>query len=121
MKVINVLSPEVFKDCHIKGSINVPFDELDAYAQTLAKDEEIVVQCASYVCPMSRRAWKLLHDKGFINVKAYEGGTAEWYALGLPTEGPAKLSYLTEHYDRPTAHDEVQTIEVEELKRKLGL
>ncbi len=121
MQIINVLGPDIFEDCRIKGSINIPLDELAAYAEALPKDAELVVHCASYICPMSKRAWQLLNDKGFTNVKAYEGGTAEWYALGLPTEGPAQQSYLKEHYDKPTTNGDVETIEVEELRQKLAL
>jgi rhodanese-related sulfurtransferase len=121
MYLINVLSPEAYEDCHIKGSINVPLDTLAEYSEKLPKNAEIIVQCASYVCPMSRRAWRLLKDKGFTNVKAYEGGTAEWYALGLPTEGPAHGAYLKEHYEKSPAPDDVEIIDIEELKEKLAI
>ncbi len=83
-----------YADCHIKGSINVPYDNLVEYTKDLPKDTEIVVYCASYVCPMSRRAYTLLKDQGFTNIRAYEGGAAEWHKLGYPTEGPAKMIYL---------------------------
>lgn len=121
VQVINVLSPDVYKDCHISGSINVPFDQLAEYSDVLPKDADIIVYCASYMCPMSKRAWQLLKDKGFTNIRAYEGGTAEWHALGYPTEGPATLSYLQESYDKPLEHGEVEIISVEELKEKLSM
>lgn len=121
MQIINVLSPSIFEDCHIKGSVNVPFDSLVDYVEDLPKDTELVVHCASYLCPMSKRAWQLLKDQGFINVKAYEGGTAEWYALGFPTEGPAEQTYLNEHYDKPTTSGDVETIDAKGLHKKLVL
>ncbi len=120
IRVINVLSPDTYEDCRIKGSINVPLDTLADYVKDLPKDSELIVYCASYMCPMSKRAWRLLKDQGFTNIRAYEGGTAEWYSLGYPTEGPAQKTYLKEQYDRPTDNGEVETITVEELKEKLS-
>ncbi len=120
IRVINVLSPETYEDCHIAGSINVPYDNLAEYANDLPKDAELVVYCASYMCPMSKRAWHLLKDKGFTNVRAYEGGTSEWYSLGYPTKGVAELKYLKEHYDKPIANGDIETITAEELKEKLS-
>ncbi len=121
-RLINVLSPETFADCYITGSINVPFEKLAEYTKDLPKDTEMIVYCASYVCPMSRRAWQLLKDLGFTQIRAYEGGAAEWHALGYPTEGPAQMSYLKEEYDQP-AHtgEKIATISAQELKKKLGL
>ncbi len=120
MLVINVLSPEVYEDCHITGSINVPYDTLADHVKDMPKDTEMVVYCASFMCPMSRRAWQLLKDLGFTNVRAYEGGAAEWYSKGYPTEGPAQQAYLKERYEKPSGHEEVTTITAEELKEKLS-
>lgn len=120
MYVINVLSPEVYEDCHIKGSLNVPYDRLAEFVQDLPKDTELIVYCASYICPMSRRAWQLLKDKGFINVRAYEGGMAQWYSQGYPFEGPGEQDYLHDQYDQPIAHEKIATITMDELKKKLG-
>lgn len=120
--LINVLSPETFADCHISGSINVPYDNLTEYTKDLPKDTEMIVYCASYICPMSRKAWQLLNYLGFTNIRAYEGGAAEWHALGYPTEGPAKASYLKEDYDQPAhTEEEIATISAQELKKKLAL
>ena len=86
--VINALRKQYYKDCHILGSINVSLDDLGAYAQKLDKSTPIVVYCASYSCPVSRKAWHILNDLGFANVRAYEGGIIEWFKLGYPVEGP---------------------------------
>jgi len=120
LRVINVLSPDVYEDCHIKGSINVPYDSLADYAKDVPKDTELVVYCASYRCPMSKRAWHLLKDQGFTNIKAYEGGAAEWYSLGHPTEGPAEKSYLKEKYDQTFDNGDMEIITAEQLREKLS-
>jgi len=98
--VINVLPEEHYQDCHIKGSINIPLDVLGPYAENLNKNITIVVYCASHQCSASRNAWHLLHDMGFENVMAYEGGMAEWYGQGLPVEGMCNNDYLKQSYEK---------------------
>ena len=92
--VINALLKKHYNDCHILGSINVPLDELAVFAQKLEKDTPIIVYCASYLCPVSRKAWYLLHRMGFTNVWAYEGGIAEWVQKGYLAQGACQEEYL---------------------------
>ena len=54
--LVNVLDPLYYEDCHIRGSINVPLDEIEKWAKNIDKDSHIVVYCASYVCPMALTA-----------------------------------------------------------------
>ena len=35
--VINVLDKELYDDCHIKGSMNIPFEKVDQLAEQLIK------------------------------------------------------------------------------------
>ncbi|HLB41034.1 MAG TPA: rhodanese-like domain-containing protein, partial [Candidatus Babeliales bacterium] len=44
--VINLLDPELYQDCHITGSVNVPFEQLENYAQKLSREREIIVYCS---------------------------------------------------------------------------
>ena len=120
IRVINVLSKDVYDDCHITGSVNVPLDDLVEYGKDIPKDAELVVYCANYMCPMSKRAWRLLKDQGFSNVRAYEGGASEWYSLGYPTIGPATQQYLKEKYDKPLENGDVEVITADQLKEKLS-
>ncbi len=100
--VINVLPEDYYVDCHIKGSVNVPLENLKAYAETLDKNMTIVVYCANYACPASRKAWHALNSLGFEHVLAYEGGMAEWYGQGLPAEGGCNKDYLKQRHEKPT-------------------
>ncbi len=85
--VINVLSSLAYDEIHIKGSISIPRNELEAGRwQELDFTKELVVHCSSYECEASRVAAKLLEEKGF-DVSAYEGGMKEWAEARLPTEG----------------------------------
>ena len=120
LKVINALNPEYYADAHIKGSMNVPLSELKDFAQYMAKETPIVVYCASYICPISAQAWHTLHELGFENVRAYEGGMNEWYHAGLPTIGNCTMDYLKQPILKPAGASEdqaVQTISMHELKK----
>jgi rhodanese-related sulfurtransferase len=92
--VINVLDKAMYDDCHIVGSIHVPFDQIEQYVWNEDRDREIVLYCSNYACTSSHYVAQKLRDRGFVNAKVYEGGMAEWWQNGLPTEGPAQKPYL---------------------------
>lgn len=115
--VINALSKNYYDDCHIKGSMSVPLDKLEAYAEKLDKKTPIVVYCASYNCPVSEKAWRILNALGFNNVWAYEGGLAEWSQKGYPCAGSCREEYLSRQ-EKPLEHD-IKKITAEDLKKKM--
>lgn len=92
--VINVLNPTTFKDCHIKGSINIPMHNLQIRLKRVPKNKKIIVHCASYECPLSKAAYKKLKGIGFNNVRSYEGGMREWKRKEYPVVGKCKAGYL---------------------------
>ena len=55
-----------------------------------------------------------LKEMGFENVWAYEGGTAEWYQMGLkaegkyPVEGTCQASYLSAANEKPAQLKQLQ-------------
>lgn len=118
--VINVLEKNLYNDCHIKGSVNVPFEQVKTFAQKLNKDAHIVVYCSNYRCTASGSVVKMLGKMGFEHVWAYEGGTAEWYQNGLPVEGVCKQAYLQKVIE-PAGHtaNAVPIITAQELKQKM--
>jgi rhodanese-related sulfurtransferase len=126
--IVNVLDKEYYDDCHIKGSINVPFEKLESYALDHwdKHNTEIVLHCTNYKCTASGAAWQMLTKLGFAKVFAYEGGTAEAKQLGLAVEGPCKEVYLQD-YAKPASTMEhatsdepsVAIISVDELKKKI--
>jgi len=93
--VVNVLDQELYNDCHIKGSINVPFEQLDEFAKKLDKNTQVVIYCSNYQCTASFLGARMLKQMGFRNVWAYEAGMAGWYQDKLPVEGSCKQPYLT--------------------------
>lgn len=94
LTVINVLESKFYDDCRIKGSINVPYNQLKERAQKWDTNKRIVVYCAHYQCSASRQAFKLLDEMGFVNVAAYEGGMREWFQKGFECEGACHMDYL---------------------------
>jgi hypothetical protein len=67
---------------------------------------------------------KMLRQKGFKHVWAYEGGTAEWKHKGFTVKGPGTEAYLQDH-EMPEealkrmAKDSDVVITAEELHKKM--
>ncbi len=122
LQVINVLENPEYQDCHIAGSINIPFDEFESTMVTFDKKNHYVIYCADYMCMSSAYCAKLLLDAKIEHVWAYEGGMAEWYQKGYPCQGPAQQEYLSGQSDDDHFDDEsrgVPTISAEQLLVKM--
>ena len=118
--VVNVLDKELFNDCHIKGSIHIPFEEVEQFANKIDKNSHVVFYCSNYMCTASGSSARLFSKLGFKNVWAYEAGMAEWHQAKLPVEGSCKESYLNMKFPKPE-HEEkdVQLINTDDLKNKM--
>lgn len=119
--VINVLDPSYFEDCHIKGSINIPFEQIEEKIKTLDKNDHYVLYCSNYACTAAPFSAQQMQDAGFAHVELLPGGIVEWYQKGLPCNGPAQLQYLQEE-NQPLAddlHGAVPVISSEQLFEKL--
>lgn len=121
--VVNVLSKQMYNDAHIKDSIHVDLDDLDAYADKWDKNTPVVFYCSNYQCSASGHASKVFKKAGFKNVYAYEGGVAEWSQLGYPMEGPQTeevSGYLKQVVEAPyEAQHEIDLITAPELKNMM--
>jgi rhodanese-related sulfurtransferase len=122
--VINALAQELYHDCRIKGSINIPLEELASYAESLNKEQPIVVYCGSYFSSVSAKAWRILNEMGFKNLWAYEGGVNEWKFAGLPTEGSCTGGFVLEPVGPLRGHEtgvrQISKEELFELMKKHG-
>jgi rhodanese-related sulfurtransferase len=120
--VVNVLDKELFDDCHIAGSINIPLDELDQKMDSIARDADLVFYCSNYQCTGSGYAAAKFREKGFENVRVYEGGMAEWYQAGLPIEGDHLKAYLSKPSPKFTDEEEssLPIITMEQLAKKMN-
>lgn len=84
--ILDVRTPGEYAAGHIRGSLNIPHDQLSARLAELGvpASAEIVVHCQS-----GRRAGisrGVLSDAGYTQVRDLDGHMAGWRAAGLPTE-----------------------------------
>ena len=121
--VVNVLDNDLYADCHIKDSINIPFEMIETSADTIDKNAQVVFYCSDYQCSSSEWAAKKFKEKGFREVYVYEGGMAEWYQKGLPTEGPHEKSYLRKTVKQVVSDEqsEIPLISCENLATKMNV
>lgn len=68
-KIIDVRTPSEFKSGHIKGSVNIPLQELNKKIKKLDKNKTLITCCASGI--RSRSAQSILESNGFT--KVYNG------------------------------------------------
>ena len=119
--VINVLDPSYYQDCHISGSVNIPFEQFEDTIKTLRKQDNYVVYCSNHACTAAPFAASMMKDNGFESVALLPGGIVEWYQKKLPYTGPAQLQYLQEE-NVPLvedAHGSVQALTSDELYEQL--
>lgn len=121
--VVNVLDKELYDDCHIADSINIPLDELDQKMNTIRRDAEVVFYCSNYQCTGSGYAAEKFRAKGFENVSVYEGGMAEWYQAGLPIKGDHLKAYLSKPSQKFEEEEpsSIPIITMEQLAKKMNV
>ena len=119
--VINVLDAANYDDCHITGSINIPFESLEDQMKSLNKKDQYVLYCSNYACSAAPFAANMMKEAGFENVRYYHGGIAEWYQKGLPYTGNAQMIYLKEENEplEGDGHEGAQAISRNDLKSEM--
>jgi rhodanese-related sulfurtransferase len=82
--------PDEFAAGHVPGARSVPLGASDEGLADLAAlfppDRCLVVYCEGGDCQTSTALARLIHDRGFGDVRIFAGGWTEWTAAGLPTE-----------------------------------
>ena len=115
--VVNVLTKELYDDCHIPGSVHVDFDKVSEASWDWSKKAKIVIYCANYACTTSAMVVRDLKNHGF-DAYEYAAGMAGWKQAGLPVEGPAQSPYLNqpnEHHGEVS--DAVPVVTTEQLQQ----
>ena len=74
--IIDVRTPEEYKEGHIQGSLSIPLNEIEDSLSWLQKEVPTVLVCASG--SRSAQALEILKNNGFE--KIYNGGA--WNSLG---------------------------------------
>jgi rhodanese-related sulfurtransferase len=87
---IDARSPEGYAEGHIPGAINIPYDRLPQYLETLQsqvlRTDRIVCYCWSPTCDFSDQLATELQIMGYENIDVFTGGWEEWTAGDNPTE-----------------------------------
>ncbi len=82
--------PGDFEVGHIRGGINLPWEEFEEYVPqllgNLPKDEEIIAYCDGTECETSLLLARELVEMGYTDVKVFFGGWREWKEAGLAVE-----------------------------------
>ena len=119
--VINVLDPDYFQDCHMTGSINIPFEQLEERMKTLNKKDQYVFYCSNYACTAAPFAAEMFKSAGFEDIAFFPGGIVQWYQKGYPYTGPAQKDYLKEENESlgDEDHPGVKIISADDLKEAL--
>jgi rhodanese-related sulfurtransferase len=87
--VVDVRMADAYKIEHIKGSISLPLDKIQAGDfQNLPRDKRIVTYCSCATEHTSAAASTLLERAGFKNSAALLGGTNAWKQSGGAMENP---------------------------------
>ena len=84
LRLVNALPEWEFNRGHIAGSER--FDSLDNALASLKRDDEIVVYCTDPPCRASQKLYHDLVDRGYENVRRFEGGLVAWAEAGYPLE-----------------------------------
>ena len=82
-KLLMTLSEFAYVAKHIPTSLH--FDTARELGALDAR-EEIVVYCADIHCAASIYAYRLLEREGYMRVRRYAGGIADWEAADFPVE-----------------------------------
>lgn len=69
-QIVDVRSPQEYSSGHIKGSVNIPLNELSGRMNKLKKDKPVITCCASGM--RSASAKNMLQSAGFKEV--HNGG-----------------------------------------------
>jgi rhodanese-related sulfurtransferase len=76
--VVSIDERDVFKQSHIDGSINIPFDELETRMDDELKPEERIIIYEQNRQTYGYEAFEILKNNGFKNVSILRGGFEEW-------------------------------------------
>ncbi|MFA6401540.1 MAG: rhodanese-like domain-containing protein [Salinivirgaceae bacterium] len=82
--LVDLRSPEEFKECNIPGAINIPYANLlDKENEGYWDQKEIKLIFYSNGSFLSAQAWTLCTGMGYQNIYIMEGGMNEWYKTVL--------------------------------------
>ena len=91
MWLVDVRGPAAYEECHIEGSINIPFEQLRL--KRISKERLIVLVDDSIGNMKAEEAAKALAANGIEKILVLEGGLYEWANSGRALAGNAARAY----------------------------
>lgn len=82
--LLDVRTPDEYRQAHLKGATLVPLGDLERRAGELPKNRTVVVYCA--VGSRSRVAAGILARRGYREVYNMSDGIVGWYRNGFPLQ-----------------------------------
>ena len=83
--ILDVRTPQGFREGHIPGAINIPFEELPQRMKELPKRKAIISYCWDVTCILCTKASYVLASKGYT-ARELLGGIQVWRDAGFPIE-----------------------------------
>jgi rhodanese-related sulfurtransferase len=102
-RVLDVRTPGEYESAHIRGSYNVPLNQLGEHAAEIRKnvDEPVVLVCQSGA--RAKKAEEVLAEAGMPNLSVLEGGMNGWIAAGKPVASAGRQRISLERQVRIAA------------------
>lgn len=83
--ILDVRPADAFREGHIPGAINIPFEEIPSRLKELPKGREIISYCWDVTCLLCTKAAYVLASKGY-QAREMIGGMDAWQKAGFPVE-----------------------------------
>lgn len=81
--IIDARAPDKFAQGHVRGAINIPTSQKEAYTEQFLRgvdpNQPIFIYCGSESCPASDNLYEYLLTQGFTNMRVFKPG---WAVLG---------------------------------------
>jgi rhodanese-related sulfurtransferase len=86
--VVDALGGQYWAQQHLPGAVPLAPGEVTARAAAVLPDRAaaIVTYCSNEACPNSQQVALALTGLGYLNVRKYAEGIADWVGAGLPVE-----------------------------------
>lgn len=88
MTIVDLQPPEKYNHTHVPGAVNIPIETFTRGYPDLLKDTNWTVVLYGEFDDMgkSKKAGKILEEKGYTQVGRLEGGLRGWQEAGYMTE-----------------------------------
>jgi len=88
--ILDARAPDAFAKGHIPGAINIPYDQLPNYLEslqsTVSLDDEVVAYCWGPDCDFSDQLATEMKLMGYTHVRVFHNGWEAWTRAGYPVK-----------------------------------